>query len=106
MSFEPSCFGFVWHVFPVWPPEAVEVAEEGAEEGAEAVVILVPVKPEVQECFGRWLLMLKDVALEFVDKKQGEEGEEEALLDDWKETDDKLPYILFEEMCGGLQSPS
>jgi hypothetical protein len=39
MSFEPSsCFGFVWHVFPVWPPEAVEVAE--------AVVILVPVKPE------------------------------------------------------------
>jgi hypothetical protein len=50
--------------------------------------------------------MLKDVALEFVDKKQGEEGEEEALLDDWKETDDKLPYILFEEMRGGLQSPS
>jgi hypothetical protein len=44
MSFEPSsCFGFVGHVFPVWPPEVVEVAEEGV----EAVVILVPVKPEV-----------------------------------------------------------
>jgi hypothetical protein len=79
-SYSSTCFGSVGHIFPVWPPEAAEVA-----------VILVLVNPEAwhqtclvrsglgQECFGWWTLMLKEVALQFVDKK---EGEEEGLLDD------------------------
>jgi hypothetical protein len=60
----------------------------------EAVAILVPVKPGAwcparwagsasasdRECFGRWLLMLKDMALQFVNQKQ---GKEEVSLDDW-----------------------